>query len=56
MCKGFPEQFKHYIHYCRGVDFDRKPNYKHCKELFSQAMAAFDYVDDFKYDWLNIAR
>jgi len=47
LCKGFPDQFREYLHYCRNLGFKERPDYgmmqKNFKDLRKQAGANEDY-------------
>ena len=43
LCEGFPSQFKKYMEYVRGLDFEEKPNYKSMRGLFEQLFRELEY-------------
>ena len=49
---GVPEEFAKYLHYCRNLMFEEKPDYNYAKSLFKQMMHKNGYDYDFQYDWI----
>lgn len=38
LCKGFPDEFKEYMEYCRKLKFEEDPDYKYILGLFESCM------------------
>ena len=55
LCEGLPPVFQDYLTYCRGLQFEQKPDYKYCIELFANAISELG-VRDYDYTWLSKRR
>ena len=52
LCRGYPEEFKIYLDYCRKLGFAEKPNYTHLRMLFRNLFRqTFKCQPDYTYDW-----
>jgi hypothetical protein len=60
LCKTLPgikfiiktlEEFVIYMHYCRGLQFEEKPDYNYIKSMFKSIFDRYTYEYDFKFDW-----
>jgi hypothetical protein len=59
ICKTFPgillhnliEEFILYFQYCRGLQFEEKPDYNYIRTLFKIIFDKNKYEYDFQYDW-----
>jgi len=51
LCKNYPEEFVVYFQYCRGLQFEEKPDYNYIRSLLKNVFDKFSYEYDFKYDW-----
>jgi serine/threonine protein kinase len=51
LCKDLPVEFCTYIHYCRALHFEDRPDYPFLKRLFRELMITENYKYDFVYDW-----
>jgi hypothetical protein len=51
ICKTYPEEFIVYFQYCRGLQFEEKPDYNYIRSLFKIILERYNYEYDFKYDW-----
>ena len=38
LCKGYPEEFKEFMNYCRKLQFTEEPDYKYLLGLFEGCM------------------
>jgi serine/threonine protein kinase len=47
LCNDLPKQFQILITYCRGLEFEQKPDYQFLKELFQKLVPS----DKTQYDW-----
>ena len=54
LCKGYPEEFKTYLTYCRELKFDEKPDYAHLKNLFLARLKPA--LGSFEFDWVVAQR
>lgn len=51
LCKDLPSCFSEYFKYCRGLQFDEKPDYKFLKSLFKNCFEEFNFTIDSEFDW-----
>ena len=51
MCKGCQKEFHMYLHYCRGLRFDEKPDYGYLKKMFKDLFIRLGYRNDGRFDW-----
>ena len=56
LCKGFPEEFKSYLRYCRGLEFEDKPDYEYLRRIFRSLYDSLGYENDFIYDWTRLGK
>lgn len=42
LCKGYPEEFKQYMEYCRQLKFEEDPDYNYLVGLFDKCMKRHD--------------
>lgn len=52
LCRGIPEEFSIYLHYCRNLKFEEKPDYAYLRKIFKDMMHRNNYELDFNYDWV----
>ena len=46
------EQFIRCLSYCRGLQYDEKPDYQYLRNLFAQAMQEKGFSNDLEFDWV----
>ena len=51
LCKGFPDEFKMYISYCRSLRFEEKPDYSYLKRLLKELCFRENFQYDNVFDW-----
>ncbi|KAF4644422.1 putative casein kinase I [Toxoplasma gondii] len=52
LCKGYPSEFATYLHYCRSLRFEDRPDYAYLKRLFRDLYIKEGYDDsDREFDW-----
>jgi hypothetical protein len=51
VCKGCPKEFHMYLHYCRGLRFNEKPDYNYLRKLFNGLFNKLGHEYDWKFDW-----
>ncbi|KAH7647128.1 casein kinase I [Cryptosporidium bovis] len=51
LCKNYPPEFATYLHYCRVLRFEDRPDYTYLRKLFRDLMQRDGYVDDGEFDW-----
>jgi serine/threonine protein kinase len=54
MCKGCYKEFHMYLHYCRGLRFDEKPDYDYLEKLFNGLFFRLGYTYDWRFDWIKV--
>ena len=55
MCKGCHKEFHMYLHYCRGLRFDEKPDYDYLNKLFKDLFYRLGYHKyDWRFDWIKV--
>lgn len=55
LCSGFPEAFQEYLEYSRKLDFEQRPDYKYCRNLFENARRELENreIRDWELDWMK---
>uniref|UniRef100_A0A182WCG3 non-specific serine/threonine protein kinase n=1 Tax=Anopheles minimus TaxID=112268 RepID=A0A182WCG3_9DIPT len=53
LCSGYPNEFKQYLTYCRGLGFEETPNYEKLRLSFSNLFRERNYKYDKVYDWIE---
>ena len=53
LCRGFPKEFKEYIKYTRGLEYEQDPDYDMLKNLFKDILLSDkNYLENlYTYDW-----
>ena len=51
LCKQFPHEFTIYLHYCKSIRFEDKPDYNYLKRIFKELFFKMGFQMDFVYDW-----
>ena len=54
MCKGCYKEFHMYLHYCRSLRFDEKPDYDYLQKLFNGLFYRLGYKYDWRFDWIKV--
>lgn len=55
LCAGLPIAFKHFLDYCRRLNFKQTPDYCYLKGLFHEEFCRQAFENNFMYDWkLNL--
>ncbi|KAH8584548.1 casein kinase I [Cryptosporidium sp. chipmunk genotype I] len=54
LCKSYPPEFATYLHYCRVLRFEDRPDYTYLRKLFRDLMHREGYVDDGDFDWTKL--
>jgi len=52
LCKGFPEEFAQYMHYCRQLKFEDRPDYVYLRKLFKDLFYRMGFEYDYIFDWM----
>jgi casein kinase 1 len=51
LCRGYPDEFKVYINYCKGLQFEETPDYAYVRRLFKDLFVRAEYQLDYLFDW-----
>ena len=56
LCKGMPQEFANFMHYCRSLKFEDKPDYLQLKRAFNDTYSRNKFYKSFAFDWklLNV--
>ena len=54
LCRGYPSEFSAFLHYCRSLRFDDRPDYAYLRKLFRELFVREGFVYDYVFDW-NVA-
>ncbi|GIQ90013.1 hypothetical protein KIPB_012650, partial [Kipferlia bialata] len=52
LCRGYACEFAAYLHYCRALRFDDKPDYAYIRKLFRELFVREGYSYDYCFDWV----
>ena len=51
ICQALPAEFSNYLHYCRSLRFEDKPDYPYLRQVFVDLMHKEGYEYDYVFDW-----
>lgn len=51
ICTGLPAEFSNYMHYCRSLRFEDKPDYPYLRQVFLDLLHKEGYEYDYVFDW-----
>ncbi|XP_026472425.1 casein kinase I-like [Ctenocephalides felis] len=51
LCKGFSPEFASYLHCCRQLRFDDRPDYSYLRQLFRNLFHRQGFTCDYEFDW-----
>lgn len=51
LCKDCPPELLTYMTYCKGLDFETKPDYEYLRQLLSERMIVIGEEFDWRFDW-----
>jgi len=51
LTQGYPKPFAIYLHYCRSLKFEEKPDYAYLRRIFREYFLAQGWEYDFRWDW-----
>jgi len=51
LCRNHPAEFATYLDYCRGLQFDDRPDYAHLRRQFKDLFFREKHQCDFIFDW-----
>jgi hypothetical protein len=52
LCKGYPKEFRYFMHYARKLKFEERPDYYQTRSMFREAFVRESFDFDFMYDWI----
>ena len=52
LVKGLPKEFSKYMHYCRNLKFEEKPDYNKLRKYLQDIAERMNYEHDYYYDWI----
>lgn len=52
LCKGYPDDLKVFLEYCRGVGFADKPDYAYLRRLLKELALRHNIENDGQFDWI----
>lgn len=56
ICSGLPAEFSNYLHYCRSLRFEDKPDYLYLRQVFLDLLHKEGYDYDYVFDWTIVDR
>jgi hypothetical protein len=56
ICSGLPAEFSNYMHYCRSLRFEDKPDYPYLRQVFLDLLHKEGYEYDYVFDWTIVDR
>jgi len=56
LCKGSAPAFAMYLHYVRGLKFDKRPDYEYMRGLFLDLLLSMGHKNDGKFDWIESSK
>merc|ERR1712151_56101 len=56
LCKDYPDEFHTYISYCKGIEFDYRPDYSFLRRLLKDVFVRENYHLDPLFDWITLSR
>eukprot|EP00703_Trepomonas_sp_PC1_P005288 JAP91318.1 Kinase, CK1 Casein kinase [Trepomonas sp. PC1] len=51
LTRGHPSEFGAYLHYCKSLRFDDRPDYGYLRKLFRELFVREGYIYDYSFDW-----
>ena len=51
LCIGLPIEFSNYLHYCRSLRFEDRPDYTYLKKMLKEVLYKENTEFDYVYDW-----
>lgn len=54
LCEGLPPEFSTYLKYCKGLEFEQKPDYRYLRGLFRECFQREGFKLDYLFDWTLI--
>ena len=52
LCENFPNEFCQFMHYCRNLQFEQRPDYSYLRKLFKDLFYKLGYEYDYIFDWM----
>jgi hypothetical protein len=54
ICQNQPKECSIFLHYCRSLVFDCRPDYDYLKHLFRHLLYQTNQQYDYDYDWIRL--
>ena len=51
LCQNLPQEFAHYVKYCRNLGFEEDPNYNYLRNLFKGLLVKMKEINDSNFTW-----
>ena len=51
LCRGYPDEFRVYINYCKALRFEEQPDYEYLRRGFKELFERSEFVSDLMFDW-----
>ena len=51
-----PAEISNYLHYCRSLRFEDKPDYPYLRQVFMDLMTKEGYEFDYVFDWTIVEK
>jgi len=55
LCEGLPGEFATYLHYCRALRFEEKPDYAYLRAVFRNLFYSRGLAGDYRFDWMMLS-
>lgn len=55
LCRSYPPEFTAYLHYCRALRFDDKPDYGYIRKMFRELFLREGFTYDYLFDWVLLS-
>ena len=56
LCQSLPDEFAQYMHYCRKLKFEERPDYAYLRKLFKDLFYRMGYEYDYIFDWMILKK
>lgn len=56
LCQNLPVEFAQYMHYCRSLQFEDRPDYAYLRKLFKDLFYRMGYEYDYIFDWMILKK
>lgn len=56
LCLDLPEEFSLFMHYCRKLKFEERPDYAYLRKLFKDLFYRQGFEYDYIFDWMILKK